>query len=81
MENEIFGTAEKRLKGTKYWERRQLFNKVMWAILILVAVFFVCRIYSAYIESQAKTKAEVLRNYQITNGVPQKSWTITYKNI
>ena len=79
MENEIFGTAEKRLKGTKYWERRQLFNKVMWAILILVAVFFVCRIYSAYIESQAITKQERITQAQIINHIPQ--WKITFTQI
>ena len=62
-------------KAGKYW------HIVSWVILFLVVAFAFSLIYARTLESQGITKAEKLRHVQITNGIPQKSWTITYKNI
>jgi cell division septal protein FtsQ len=68
-----FIQSEPKHKAGKYW------NKVAWILLITYFIFCLCLIYATWMSDQHKTQAEVLRQVQIANGIPQRSFTINWK--
>ncbi len=84
MENEIYGSRENRLKGTKHFERRQKKSLFFKIVIFLIVAFAFSLIYTQLLMAQSITRQQRINQYnretQISNGIDQREWTIVYKN-
>jgi hypothetical protein len=73
--NELYDFIQKpaKHKAGRYWKY------VSWVILFLIVAFAFSLIYARTIESQGMTRQDRITQYQIRNGIAQRTYQITWK--